>query len=81
MSSSPNPAKCSTPKARCFRILNKETNQFDVRAACGLGERYLSKGPVTTEKLLSDKTELHKVKIITDILNAPRVEYPREAWR
>ena len=67
-------------KGALLRILNQETNQFDVRAACGLGERYLSKGPVTTEKLLSDTSELHKVKIITDILNAPRVEYPHEAW-
>jgi len=67
-------------KGALLRILNKETNQFDVRAAWGLGERYLSKGPVTTEKLLSDQTELHKVKIIKDIWNAPRVEYPQEAW-
>jgi len=67
-------------KGALLRILNKETDQFDVRAAWGLGERYLSKGPVTTEKLLSDSSELHKVKIITDIWHAPRVEYPQEAW-
>ena len=67
-------------KGALLRILNKETNQFDVRAAWGLGERYLSKGPVTTKKLMSDLTELHKVKIITDIWHAPRVEYPQEAW-
>lgn len=67
-------------KGALLRILNQETNQFDVRAAWGLGEHYLSKGPVTTEKLLSDPTELHKVKIITDIWHAPRVEYPQEAW-
>jgi len=67
-------------KGALLRILNKESNQFDVRAACGLGERYLSKGPVTTEKVLSDPAELHKVKIITDIWHAPRVEYPQEAW-
>ena len=67
-------------KGALLRILNKETNQFDVRAAWGLGERYLSKGSVTTEKLLSDPMELHKVKIITDIWHAPRVEYPQEAW-
>ena len=67
-------------KGALLRILNKETNQFDVRAAWGLGERYLSKGPVSTEKLLSDPTELHKVKIISDIWHAPRVEYPQEAW-
>jgi signal transduction histidine kinase len=67
-------------KGALLRILNKETNQFDVRVAWGLGERYLSKGPVTTEKLLSDQTELHKVKIIKNIWNAPRVEYPQAAW-
>lgn len=67
-------------KGALLRVLNKESNQFDVRAACGLGERYLSKGPVTTEKLLSDPSELHKVKIISDIWQAPRVEYPQEAW-
>lgn len=67
-------------KGALLRILNKETGQFDVRAACGLGEHYLSKGPVTTEKLLSDPSELHRVKIITDLWHAPRIEYPQEAW-
>jgi len=67
-------------KGALLRILNKETNQFDVRAAWGLGERYLSKGPVTTEKLLSDPSELYNVKIIADIWHAPRIEYPQEAW-
>ena len=67
-------------KGALLRILNKESNQFDVRAAWGLGERYLSKGPVTTEKLLSDPSELHRVKLITDIWQAPRVEYPQAAW-
>ena len=67
-------------KGALLRILNKETDQFDVRAAWGLGELYLSKGPVTTEKVLSDSSELHQVKIITDIWQAPRVEYPQEAW-
>lgn len=67
-------------KGALLRILNRETNRFDVRAACGLGKRYLTKGPVTTEKLLSDPAELHQVKLITDIWRAPRVEYPQEAW-
>jgi two-component system NtrC family sensor kinase len=67
-------------KGSLLRILNKETNQFEVRAACGLGEHYLFKGPVTTEKLLQDPGQLHKVQIITDIWHAPRVEYPQQAW-
>ena len=61
-----------------LRILNKETNQFEVRAACGLGERHLTKGPVSTETLLSILSEPDKVYIIRDIRNAPRVEYPQE---
>jgi len=67
-------------KGSLLRILNKETNQFEVRAAYGLGERYLSKGPVTTEKLLPDLAEFRKVQIIKDIWHAPRVEYPQLAW-
>lgn len=67
-------------KGALLRIFNKETEQFDVRAACGLGENYLSKGPVTTETVLPDPSELHQVKIITDLWHAPRVEYPQEAW-
>jgi len=63
-----------------LRIYNAYTEQFDVRAACGMGANYLSKRPVTTEKLLSDPSELHQVKIIRDLWHAPRVEYPQEAW-
>ena len=67
-------------KGALLRILNKETNRFEVRAVYGMGERYLHKGPVTTEKLLPDPRELHKVIFITDVWNAPRVEYPQQAW-
>ena len=63
-----------------LRILNQETNQFEVGAAFGMGEHYLNKGPVTTEKLLPDASDLHKVLIITDIWHAPRVQYPQQAW-
>lgn len=66
-------------KGALIRILNKETHQFEVRAACGMGERYLSKGPVTTEKLIADPNKLHEVIQIRDIWNAPRVEYPQNA--
>jgi signal transduction histidine kinase len=63
-----------------LRIHNKQSNQFEVGAATGLGERYLSKGPVTTEKLILEPDGLHRVQVITDIWNAPRVEYPQMAW-
>jgi signal transduction histidine kinase len=67
-------------KGALLRILNKETNQFEVRALCGMSEHYLLKGPVSTEKLLSASSDLHKVSIITDIWKAPRVEYPQVTW-
>lgn len=67
-------------KGALIRILNRQTNLFEVRAAFGLGERYLSKGPVTTEKLLAAPPELNKVHIITDLWHDPRVEYPQEKW-
>ncbi len=67
-------------KGALLRILNNETNQFEVRAACGLGERYLKKGPVSTKNILSTLSELDKISIITDIWHAPRIEYPQETW-
>ena len=67
-------------KGALIRILNRQTNLFEVRAAFGLGERYLSKGPVTTEKLLATPSELNKVHIITDLWHDLRVEYPQEKW-
>lgn len=73
-------AEVLNAKGALLRIFNQETDLFEVRAACGLGERYLSKGPVTTEKILSTSSELHKVLIITDIWNAPRIEYPQQKW-
>ena len=67
-------------KGALLRILNKENNQFEVRAACGLGERYLKKGPVSTKRMLTTLSELNKITIISDIWRAPRVEYPQETW-
>jgi len=67
-------------KGALLRIRNLETQQFDVAAVHGLGERYLNKGPVTSEKILTDEIRQNRVLIINDIWKAPRVEYPQEAW-
>jgi two-component system NtrC family sensor kinase len=72
--------KALNAKGALLRVLNKETNRFEVRAAAGLPERYLSKGPVTTETILSTLSQPGKVDIITDIWNAPRIEYPQQTW-
>jgi two-component system NtrC family sensor kinase len=67
-------------KGALLRIRNLETQQFDVAAAHGLGEIYLNKGPVTSEKILTNEIRQNQVLIINDIWKAPRVEYPQEAW-
>jgi signal transduction histidine kinase len=72
--------KALNAKGALLRILNKETNLFEVRAAAGLGERYLKKGPVNTEKILATLSKPGEVYIIKDIWNAPRVDYPQQTW-
>jgi signal transduction histidine kinase len=67
-------------KGALIRILNEKTKAFEVRAAYGMGSRYLHKGPVTNERLIADLKDFHTVILIRDIWNAPRVEYPRQAW-
>ena len=67
-------------KGALLRIRNLETDEFDVAAAYGLGEKYLNKGPVTREKILAVEILQNRVLIIDDIWKAPRVEYPQQAW-
>ena len=67
-------------KGALLRILNKDTNQFEVRAAYGVGDRYLSKGPVPAEEIISAPYQMHQVLIIKDLWHAPRVENPQEKW-
>ena len=67
-------------KGAILRILNLETHQLELAAAYGLGERYLSKGVVSKEKIITDLCRNNKVIIIEDILTDPRVQYPQEAW-
>jgi len=67
-------------KGAILRILNLETHQLELGAAYGLGERYISKGVVSKEKIITDLCKKNKVIIIEDILTDPRVQYPKEAW-
>ncbi len=67
-------------KGTLLRLCNEETGQYEVQAAYGIGEKYLSKGPVCKEKIFVDPDKCSQVFQITDIWNAPRVEYPQQAW-
>jgi len=67
-------------KGAIVRLLNLETGQLELGAACGLGESYLAKGPVSSQKIITDLYRLNRVIIIDDLLHDPRIQYPREAW-
>jgi two-component system NtrC family sensor kinase len=66
-------------KGALLRILNLKTNQLELSAAYGLSEGYLSKGHVSSQKVISDLCRQNKAIIIEDILTDPRVQYPKEA--
>jgi two-component system, NtrC family, sensor kinase len=61
-----------------IRILNLESHKMDLFAAYGLSERYLSKGHVSSETIITDLCKLNQVILIRDIDKNPRIQYPRE---
>ena len=67
-------------KGALIRIFNLETQEMELGAAYGLGDHYLSKGPVSSQVVITDLFRQNKAIIIRDILNDPRVQYPKEAW-
>ncbi len=66
-------------KGALLRIINLDTNQLELSAAYGLSERYLSKGHVSTAKVITELCRQKKVIIIEDVQKSPRVQYPQEA--
>jgi signal transduction histidine kinase len=63
-----------------IRILNLESHEMDLFAAYGLSERYLAKGHVSSETMITDLCKLNKIILIRDIEKNPRIQYPREFW-
>ncbi|MCF8039106.1 MAG: GAF domain-containing protein [Desulfohalobiaceae bacterium] len=67
-------------KGALLRVHNPQTDQFEVTAVYGMNEQYLSKGAVSTEKIVDGDIKNKKPVIIEDLWNEPRVEYPQWAW-
>jgi two-component system, NtrC family, sensor kinase len=63
-------------KGTLLRIFNVEADQFELGAAYGLSEQYLSKAPVTNT--ISEACREKQVILIDDILLDPRIQYPEE---
>ena len=66
-------------KGALLRILNLDTKEFELSAAYGLSEPYLSKGPVTQQSIITEVYNQKPFVIIEDVLKDKRIQYPREA--
>jgi signal transduction histidine kinase len=66
-------------KGALLRILNLKTSELELSAAYGLSEQYLSKGHVSSQKVITDLCRANRIIIIEDVLTDPRVQYPKEA--
>jgi signal transduction histidine kinase len=67
-------------KGAILRLLNIDTDELEISASYGISEAYLAKGPVSHHRTITDVCRQKKVITIEDILNDPRIQYPREAW-
>jgi two-component system NtrC family sensor kinase len=66
-------------KGSILRILNLVTEELELSAAYGLSARYLSKGHVSSKKIITELCKQNKAIIIEDVLKDARVQYPKEA--
>jgi len=73
-----NVVKVMNMKASLVRLLNKEKNQLEIAASCGLSEKYVNKGPVEFDRSIEDALAGKAVSIY-DITEDKSAKYRREA--
>lgn len=72
-------AEALNARGSILRILNLKTGELELNAAYGLTDRYLSKGHVSSTKVIQDFCEENRAIIIKDVETDHRVQYPKEA--
>ncbi|MGQ9687842.1 MAG: GAF domain-containing protein [Desulfobaccales bacterium] len=65
-------------KAAAVRLLDEKRQQLELVASYGLSERYITKGPVTSDKSIAEAM-LGKAVSIYDVAHDERAIYPKEA--
>ena len=65
-------------KASAIRLLDPKKKTLELMASHGLSEKYLNKGPVDTDKSISDAMEGKTISIY-NVIEDPRAQYPKEA--
>ena len=72
-------AEALNARGSILRILNLKTGELELNAAYGLSDRYLSKGHVSSTKVIQEFCEENRAILIKDLETDPRVQYPKEA--
>jgi two-component system, NtrC family, sensor kinase len=67
-------------KGAILRILDLENGHLELGAAYGLSDKYLRKGPVRNLRVIEELHRQDRPVIFDDVLNDPRIQYPKEAW-
>jgi two-component system NtrC family sensor kinase len=65
-------------KGAVVSIIDTKTNHVDLFASHGMGEKYLSKNPLSGKGIIKDLCRLNKAVIIEDLASNPRVDFPQE---
>lgn len=61
-------------------LINRKTDELEVAASHGLSEEYINKGPVSALRSIAASLEEGPVAIF-DVMDDPRIQYPREAQK
>lgn len=61
-------------------LINRKENQLELAASFGLSSEYLNKGPVSALKSIAQSLENGPIAIY-DVMDDPRIQYPREAQK
>jgi GAF domain-containing protein len=64
-------------KAAAVRLLDQKRQQMELVASYGLSDRYINKGPVGTDKSITEAM-MGKAVSIYDVASDPRANYPKE---
>jgi signal transduction histidine kinase len=65
-------------KGAVLRAFDPQKKRLSFFAAYGLGEEYLSKVPLSAYQVIAETCNLEKATIISDIMNDPRVQHPKD---
>ena len=71
-------ARALEVKGCALLLINRESRELELAASFGLSDSYLSKGPLSALKSISDSLE-HGPVAIFDVADDPRIQYPEAA--